>query len=330
MVMSAPMSDAFVMLAQTREGLGCFWSHGCWRTWGNGLRFQRLRTSWATVSNASSEVEFSDTFGFLLGTPDAGIRTILDMVTLTPARLRAGLGRHDARIARRSRPSYPRPQVFGKALVSQPMMTRVLADMALDVAAASALSFRLAEAFDNAHGSAEDAAYARIMTPVAKYWCCKIAPALIYEAMECMAATAMSRRGACASLPRSAGQCDLGRLRQRYGARRPAGARAPQGTVRAVFATIGRDLGPAGRKTIEVLRAAMSLCERDEGAGTPCWSSNWRWRRRLPNSTGLGAGRIADAFLESRLAAGWRSTYGMLDSRFDSAYVLDLLYPAAT
>lgn len=96
-----------------------------------------------------------------------------------------------------------------------------------------------------------------------------------------------------------------------------------------LFATIGRDLGPAGRKTIEVLRAAMSLCERDEGAARML-VEQLALAAAAAELYRLGAGRIADAFLESRLAAGWRSTYGMLDSRFDSAYVLDLLYPAAT
>jgi putative acyl-CoA dehydrogenase len=95
-----------------------------------------------------------------------------------------------------------------------------------------------------------------------------------------------------------------------------------------LFAGLARDLGPAGKKTVDVLRAALSLCERDEGAA-----------RMLVEQLALaaaaaelyraGAGRIADAFLETRLASGWRSTYGMLDSRFDSAYIVDLLYPPA-
>ncbi|MDX0407327.1 acyl-CoA dehydrogenase [Sinorhizobium medicae] len=329
--MSAPMSDAFVMLAQTREGLGCFLVPRLLEDGGaNGLRFQRLKDKLGNRSNASSEVEFSDTFGFLLGAPDAGIRTILDMVTLTRldcALASAGMMR--ASLAEAVHHTRGR-KVFGKALVSQPMMTRVLADMALDVAAASALSFRLAEAFDNAHSSAEDAAYARIMTPVAKYWCCKIAPALIYEAMECMGGNGYVEERALARHYREAPvnaiwegsgnvmALDVLRVLSRR-----------KELFEQLFATIGRDLGPAGRKTIEVLRAAMSLCERDEGAARML-VEQLALAAAAAELYRLGAGRIADAFLESRLAAGWRSTYGMLDSRFDSAYVLDLLYPAAT
>src|SRR5690606_24121938 len=77
-------------------------------------------------------------------------------------------------------------QVFGAPLYEQRLMQRVLADMALDVAAATALSLRLARSFDEAANDPGEAAFARAMTPVVKYWVCKIAPALIYEAMECL------------------------------------------------------------------------------------------------------------------------------------------------
>ncbi|CAK7255700.1 acyl-CoA dehydrogenase family protein [Shinella yambaruensis] len=328
--MSAPMSDGFVMLAQTREGVGCFLVPRLLEDGSsNGLRFQRLKDKVGNRSNASSEVEFSETFGFLLGTPDAGIRTILDMVTLT--RLDCALassGIMRASLAEAVHHTRGRT-VFGKPLVAQPIMTRVLADMALDVAAATALSLRLAEAFDKARDSAEDAAYARIMTPVTKYWCCKIAPALIYEAMECIGGSGYVEERPIARHYREAPvnaiwegsgnvmALDLMRVIGRG-----------RDLFEMLFAGLARDLGPAGKKTADVLRAALSLCERDEGAA-----------RMLVEQLALaaaaaelyraGAGRIADAFLETRLASGWRSTYGMLDSRFDSAYIVDLLYPPA-
>lgn len=328
--MSAPMSDGFVMLAQTREGVGCFLVPRLLEDGSsNGLRFQRLKDKVGNRSNASSEVEFSETFGFLLGLPDAGIRTILDMVTLT--RLDCALassGIMRASLAEAVHHTRGR-SVFGKPLVAQPIMTRVLADMALDVAAATALSLRLAEAFDKARDSAEDAAYARIMTPVTKYWCCKIAPALIYEAMECIGGSGYVEERPIARHYREAPvnaiwegsgnvmALDLMRVIGRG-----------RDLFEMLFAGLARDLGPAGKKTVDVLRAALSLCERDEGAA-----------RMLVEQLALaaaaaelyraGAGRIADAFLETRLASGWRSTYGMLDSRFDSAYIVDLLYPPA-
>ncbi|PYE35654.1 putative acyl-CoA dehydrogenase [Rhizobium sp. PP-F2F-G38] len=329
--MSAPMSDAFVMLAQTREGLGCFLVPRLLEDGSaNGLRFQRLKDKLGNRSNASSEVEFSETFGFILGAPDAGITTILDMVTLT--RLDCALssaGMMRASLAEAVHYTRGRA-VLGRPLVAQPMMTRVLADMALDVAAASALSLRLADAFDRARDSAEEAAYARIMTPVVKYWVCKTAPTLIAEAMECLGGNGYVEERPIARHYREAPvnaiwegsgnvmALDVLRVLKRG-----------RELFEALFEIIGRDLGPAARKTIDVLRAAISLCERDEGAAR-LLVEQLALAAAAAELYRLGAGRIADAFMESRLAAGWRSTYGMLDSRFDSAMIVDLLYPASS
>src|SRR5690606_20231159 len=132
------------------------------------------------------EVEIRDAIGQMVGEPGNGLRTIMDMVTLTrldcaiasAAIMRASLAEavHHAR----------HRKVAGARLIEQPLMTRVLADMALDVAAATALTFRLARAFDEAASDRAAAAYARAMTPVTKYWVCKLAPALTCEAMECL------------------------------------------------------------------------------------------------------------------------------------------------
>ncbi|MDX8451050.1 acyl-CoA dehydrogenase family protein, partial [Mesorhizobium captivum] len=183
----APMSDAFLALAQAPEGLSCFLVP---RILGdgssNGFRFQRLKDKLGNRSNASSEVEFANAIGEMVGEPGAGIKTIMDMVSLTrldcavasSAIMRAGLAEAVHHTRHR--------QVFGANLIDQPLMQRVLADMALDVAAATALSFRLARSFDEAASDRGEAAFARAMTPVVKYWVCKIAPQLLYEAMECL------------------------------------------------------------------------------------------------------------------------------------------------
>jgi len=329
--MSAPMSDGFVMLAQTRDGMGCFLVPRLLEdSSANGLQFQRLKDKLGNRSNASAEVEFTDAFGYQLGEPGAGIRTILDMVTLTRldcALASAGIMR--ASLAEAVHHTRGR-SVFGKMLVAQPIMTRVLADMALDVAAATALAFRLADAFDRARDSAEDAAYARIMTPVAKYWCCKIAPALIYEAMECIGGSGYIEERPIARHYREAPvnaiwegsgnvmALDVLRVLERG-----------KDLFELVFAGLQRDLGPSGKKTIEVLRAAMALCERDEGAAR-LLVEQMALAAAAAELYRLGAGKIADAFLETRLASGWRSTYGMLDARFDASYIVDLLYPPAT
>ncbi len=185
--LSAPMCDAFLVLAQAPGGLTCFLMPR-FRDDGlvNGLRFQRLKDKLGNRSNASSEVEFTDAFAWRVGEEGAGIRTILQMVQLTRldcAVASAGL-MHMALVQAVHHCRHR--SVFAKRLYDQPMMRAVLADMALDVEAAVAFVFRLARAFDRAADDKGEVAYARIMTPAAKYWICKLAPGFIFEAMECL------------------------------------------------------------------------------------------------------------------------------------------------
>ncbi len=183
--LSAPMSDAFLVLAQAPKGLTCFLMPR-FRPDGsvNALRFQRLKDKLGNRSNASSEVEFTDAFAWRVGEEGTGIRTILQMVQLTRldcAVASAGL----MRMALVQAVHHCRHRnVFQKCLADQPMMRAVLADMALDVEAAVALSMRLSRALDRAATDPGEAAYARLMTPAAKFWICKLAPGFIFEAME--------------------------------------------------------------------------------------------------------------------------------------------------
>jgi putative acyl-CoA dehydrogenase len=185
--MSAPMCDAFLVLAQAPGGLTCFVMPRFRPDGGiNGLAFRRLKDKLGNRSNASSEVEFVDAFAWRLGEEGRGVRTIINMVQLTRldcAIASAGLMRmalaqaiHHAR----------HRSVFQRRLAEQPMMAAVLADLALDAEAAVALVLRLCRAFDLAEGDAREAVRARLLTPVVKYWVCKSAPAFVYEAMECL------------------------------------------------------------------------------------------------------------------------------------------------
>jgi putative acyl-CoA dehydrogenase len=184
---SAPTSDAFLVLAQAPGGLTCFLMPR-FRPDGavNALRFERLKDKLGNRSNASCEVEFTDAFAWRVGDEGAGVHTILQMVQLTRldcAVASAGL----MRMALVQAVHHCRYRfVFKKRLDDQPMMRTVLADMALDVEGAVALMMRLSRAFDRAAADPREAAYARLLTPVAKYWICKIAPGFIFEAMECL------------------------------------------------------------------------------------------------------------------------------------------------
>jgi putative acyl-CoA dehydrogenase len=184
---SAPMSDAFLVLAQAPGGLTCFLlprflPDGTV----NALRFQRLKDKLGNRSNASSEVEFTDAFAWRVGDEGAGVRTILQMVQLTRldcAVASAGLMRMAlVQALHHCRYRY----VFDKPLYGQPMMRAVLADMALEVEGAVALVMRLSRALDRAGVDAQEAAYARLLTPAAKYRICKLAPGFVFEAMECL------------------------------------------------------------------------------------------------------------------------------------------------
>ncbi|CAN1722310.1 putative acyl-CoA dehydrogenase AidB [Hyphomicrobium sp. 1Nfss2.1] len=184
--LSAPMSDAFLVLAQAQGGLTCFLVPR-FRPDGsvNALYLQRLKDKLGNRSNASSEVEFQGAWARAIGEEGRGVATIIEMVTYTRldcAISSAGLMRFG--LANAVHHAEHRT-VFQKKLVDQPVMQQVLADMALDVEAATALSFRLARAFDRAEDP-RASAWRRLMTPVTKYWVCKMAPPLVAEAMECL------------------------------------------------------------------------------------------------------------------------------------------------
>jgi putative acyl-CoA dehydrogenase len=200
--MSAPMCDAFVVLAQAPAGLACFMLPRVLPDGRvNALRFQRLKDKLGNRSNASSEVEFEAAHGWMIGEEGRGVPSIIEMVTSTRldcAVASAGLMRlalanaiHHCRHRR----------VFQKSLLDQPLMQQVLADMALDSEAATALCFRLARSFDQP-ADAQAAAWRRLMTPVTKYWVCKMGPGLGYEALECLGGNGYVEEGLAARLYR--------------------------------------------------------------------------------------------------------------------------------
>ncbi|MCB1425591.1 MAG: acyl-CoA dehydrogenase family protein [Zhengella sp.] len=328
--MSAPMSDAFLLLAQAPEGLTCFLAPRILADGTqNGFRFQRLKDKLGNRSNASSEVEFEDVIAQAVGEPGEGVRTIMDMVTLT--RLDCALGSSGLMRAALSEAVHHarHRKVFGRLLADQPLMMRVLADLALDVAAATALSMRLARAFDLAAGDEGEAAFARAMTAVVKYWVCKIAPPLIYEAMECLGGNGYVEEGNLARLYREApvnaiweGSGNVMALDVlRVLKRGPA-------LFERVIDGFEADLGAAGKGTIDVLRAAMQVALNDEGAAR-ILTEQLALAAGASELRRIGAGRVADAFIDTRLAGQWRATYGMLDARHDAAVIIDSLYPDA-
>jgi len=180
---SAPMCDAFLVLAQARAGLSCFFLPRFLPDGkANAIRLRRLKDKLGNRSNASSEAEFHGATAWLLGEEGRGLPVILEMVNFTrldcvigsAAIMREALARaiHHARYR----------QAFGRVLAQHPLMKNVLADLMLESEAATALALRLAGAYDGESGG--EVALRRVLTPAAKFWVCKRAAAFVQEAME--------------------------------------------------------------------------------------------------------------------------------------------------
>src|SRR5881227_646960 len=185
--MSAPMCDGFLVLAQAPNGLTCFLMPR-FRPDGsvNAVHFQRLKDKLGNRSNASSEVEFAGAFAWRVGEEGRGIQTILEMVNSTrldcvigtAALMRQAVAQATHHAAHRS--------AFGRRLAAQPLMQNVLADLALESEAATALALRLAGACDRADDDEHEARIRRVGAAAGKYWVCKRGPATTAEALECL------------------------------------------------------------------------------------------------------------------------------------------------
>ncbi|WP_297793162.1 isovaleryl-CoA dehydrogenase [uncultured Marinobacter sp.] len=183
---SAPMCDAFLVLAQTTSGLSCFLMPR-WRPDGtkNPWQIQRLKNKMGNVANASSEAELRGALAWMVGEEGRGVPTIIEMVAMTrfdcmigsSAGMRQALAQATHHCRHRS--------AFGQRLSEQPLMQNVLADLALESEAAMAYTMRIARSLDNQHQEHERL-LARLATPVGKYWICKRTPNHAYEAMECI------------------------------------------------------------------------------------------------------------------------------------------------
>ncbi len=193
---SAPMCDAFLTLARTDSGITCFlvprWRPDNTR---NAFHIMRLKDKLGDRSNASSEIEYHGAYARRVGEEGRGVRTIIDMVQHT--RLDCVVGSASGMRAALAQAMWhtDHRSAFQKKLIDQPAMAMVLADLALETEAATALGFRLARAFDGAASNGREAAFMRLATPIAKYWICKRQPGVAYEALECLGGAGFVEEG---------------------------------------------------------------------------------------------------------------------------------------
>ena len=328
--LSAPMCDGFLVLAQAPGGLTCFLLPR-WTPDGdvNGLRIQRLKEKVGNRSNASSEVEFEGAAAWAIGEEGRGVRNILEMATYTRldcAVASAGMMRQ-ALAQALHHASYR--SVFQKKLIDQPLMRQVLADLALEAEAATALSFRVAGAFDRAATDAREAAYRRVMTPVAKYWVCKRAPGFAYEAMECLGGNGYVEEGVMGRIYRempvnaiwegSGNVMCLDLLR--------ALDREPEG-LEMVVAEFETARGADGRYDAALIRLRESFRDRATLEGQA--------REIVEEMAVLGSAAlllrhapdfVADAYCASRLGGQGGGTYGVLPEGVDVRAIIERAMP---
>ena len=317
---SAPMCDAFLTLAYAPGGLTCFllprWTPDGERN--AGFRVMRLKDKMGDRSNASSEVEYHGALVQRLGPEGRGVATIIRMVQHTrldcvlgsAQQMRGALAQGLWHVAHRS--------AFQKRLIDQPMMAAVLADLAVESEAATALGLRLAQAFD------QDAPLARLLTPIAEYWVCKRAPGFVYEAMESLGGAGYVETG---PMPRLFRQSPLNAIWE------------GSGNVIAldVLRAMGRE-----PEAVDALRDFLEA-RRSRDADYDAWldgltfqathEAEARWvveRLALASQAAVlldWNSPVAETFCRLRLRPRG-AAYGAFDARIDAAAILDRAMPA--
>ena len=320
---SAPMNDLFLTLGQAPGGLSCFLLPRVLPDGSrNNIRLQRLKDKLGNKSNASAELEYTGATGWLLGPEGRGVRTIIDMVSMTrldcvlgsSANIRIALSEAAWHASHRS--------AFGARLTDQPAMTAVLADLALESEAATALAMRLAGAVDQGDD------LLRIALPAAKYYVCKRAPMVVAEALECLGGNGFVEES---QLPRHYREAPLMSIWEGSGnvtaldvlraiAREPSTV----DSLRAELATT------AGRHP--QYDAALRELEAEVTAPEPARA------RRLAELIALtlqasvllrqAPGEVADAFITTRLTGG-RTTLGVLPRGVNARFLADRVTPAS-
>ncbi|MEO8334872.1 MAG: isovaleryl-CoA dehydrogenase [bacterium] len=325
---SAPMCDAFLVLAQTDAGVTCFLlprfaPDGML----NAIRIQRLKDKLGDWSNASSEVEFQGAVAWMVGEEGRGIATILEMVALTRQDCLIGSSgiMRQALVQAIHHARYRR--AFGTQLIDQPLMRNVLADLALESEAATALSFRVARAIDTSSRDAREAAFARIATAIGKYFVCKRCPPFVNEAQECLGGAGYVEESI---LPRLFRQSPLNSIWEGSGNIQcldvlRALAREPETGV-ALFAELEAARGGHRLLDAEVSALRSGIAARDESRSRLLVE---RMALALQASLLVRAGdsNVADVFCASRLGNAHGLCFGTLASDAPFELLIERAFP---
>ena len=325
---SAPMCDAFLVLAQTDNGLSCFLVPR-WRPDGskNPIQVQRLKNKMGNVSNASSEIELRGALGWMVGDEGRGVPAIIEMVAMTRFDCMVGStsGQRQA-VAQAVNHAMGRA-AFGKTLIDQPLMRNVLADLQLEVEGSLAITMRMGEALDNTTldpTNEHEKLLLRLGLPAGKYWICKRTPFHAYEAMECLGGNGVTEDFIMARLYREApinaiweGSGNVQALDMlRALAKTPA-------VLEVWFAELAKTAGSDSR-----LDQAVTSLKREF---TDMGEAEYRARDivdrlsltlQASQLVAAGNGAVAEAFIASRLGEHGDRNYGTLPRGLDLDEIL--------
>ena len=321
---SAPMCDAFLVLAQAPGGLSCFLLPR-WRPDGskNPLQVLRLKKKMGNASNASSETELRGALAWMVGNEGRGVRTIIEMVSMTRFDCMIGSSAGMRMAASQALHHCSVRSAFGNVLNQQPLMQNVLADLALESEAAMALTLRMAHAMDQRAQEHEDA-LVRLMTAVGKYWICKRTPNHAYEAMECIGGSGVMEDS---MLPRLFRESPINAIWEGSGNVQcldvlRAMSKTPA-VLEAFFAEVGKARG--GHAELDTYVAQLAKNFKD--------LSDFEYRARdvvdrmaLAMQASLlvrsAPAFVSDAFCRSRLAQVGHHSYGSLPRGVDVAAII--------
>jgi putative acyl-CoA dehydrogenase len=322
---SAPMSDLFLTLAQAPGGLSCFLLPRVLPDGSrNPIRLQRLKDKLGNRSNASSEIEYDHAVGWLVGEEGRGVRTIIEMVNNTRLDCTLGSASGMRLGAVRAVHHATHRRAFGTALVDQPLMANVLADLVLESEAATTVAMRLAAAGDRRDDPGEQA-FRRLGLAVSKYWVCKRAPVHAAEALECFGGNGYVEES---GMPRLYREAPLSSIWEGSGNVAALDALRAMGkqpeSVAAFFAEVEQAAGGDARLDDAVDRIRKEL--------TDTGGIEYRARRLVEAMALVLQGSllvrhahpaVADAFCASRFGGDWGIAFGTLPAGVDTGAILE-------
>ena len=323
---SAPMCDAFLVLAQAPGGLSCFLlprflPDGTL----NRLYIQRLKNKLGNRSNASSEVEFEDTYAQLVGKEGRGVKTILEMVNHTRLDCTLGSAAMMRQAVVQATHHDAHRSAFGRRLIEQPLMKNVLADLAIESEAATVLAMRLARAYDRQ--DEQEARLRRIATAVAKFWVCKRGSAQVGEALECLGGNGFVEDS---MMPRLYRESPLNSIWEGSGNVMCLDVLRAMGRTPNIADVLRNEMGtdPRLKSFADRLSKRLSAPDRNDEAQARALVRELVLALQAGLLIKHAPAAVADAFCASRLDGDGGSTFGLLPRGVDLRTIVDRAAPA--